>query len=191
MIFWRIFIIFLKIGAFNFGGGYAMIALIHNEVVERQGWLTQQEFIDVVAISQATPGPLGINVATYAGYTAVTNAGYAPAMGILGAVLASFSVVLIPMLLMVLVSKLLQRHSHSPIVKTVLRVLRLVVVGLIASAALVLVSPENFGSHQNAPMQLVVSVIIFVVVFVAARKRVNPITLLGLSGLTGLLIYIW
>src|SRR5574344_2674277 len=78
MIFWQLFITFLKIGAFTFGGGYAMIALIQNEVVVNHLWLTSQEFTDILAISQMTPGPIGINTATYAGYTAVLNAGYAP-----------------------------------------------------------------------------------------------------------------
>ena len=73
MIFWQLLYTFCKIGLFNFGGGYAMIALIHSEVVERWGWLSSQEFTDIVAVSQATPGPIGINVATYAGYTAVVS----------------------------------------------------------------------------------------------------------------------
>lgn len=191
MIFWQIFLTFLRIGIFNFGGGYAMIALIHNEVVEQHAWLTTQEFVDVVAISQATPGPLGINVATYAGYTAVVNAGYCPAMGVLGAVLASFSVVFLPVVLMLLISRLLQQHRDNTIVAAVLRVLRLVVVGLIASAALLLVSPENFGTYSQSPIQLAVSVVIFAGVFVAARKRVSPIALMAIAGLVGLLVYVW
>ena len=67
MIFWKLFYTFCKIGIFNFGGGYAMIALIQNEVVEKNGWMTMAEFTDIVATSQITPGPIGINVATYAG----------------------------------------------------------------------------------------------------------------------------
>ncbi|MBQ3851611.1 MAG: chromate transporter, partial [Bacteroidales bacterium] len=71
MIFWKLFYTFVKIGIFTFGGGYAMIALIQNEVVEKNGWMTTQEFTDIVATSQITPGPVGINTATYTGYTAV------------------------------------------------------------------------------------------------------------------------
>ena len=92
MIFWKLFYTFCKIGIFNFGGGYAMIALIQNEVVEKNGWMTMAEFTDIVATSQITPGPIGINVATYAGYTSVVNAGYDPIWGVAGAFLASFSV---------------------------------------------------------------------------------------------------
>ena len=75
MILLQLFLTFLKIGLFTFGGGYAMVALIQNEVVATHGWLTLQEFTDIVAISQMTPGPLGINAATYVGYTATLNAG--------------------------------------------------------------------------------------------------------------------
>ena len=92
MIFWQLFYTFCKIGIFNFGGGYAMIALIQNEVVENHAWMTAQEFTDIVAVSQMTPGPLGINVATYAGYTSVINAGYGAGWAVLGSFLASFAV---------------------------------------------------------------------------------------------------
>ena len=76
MLFLKLFIIFTKIGTFNFGGGYAMLSLIHNETVVKNHWLTNAEFTDIVAISQSTPGPIGINCATYVGYTACLHAGY-------------------------------------------------------------------------------------------------------------------
>ena len=78
MVFLQLFWTFLKIGIFTFGGGYAMIALIQNEVTVNHHWLTSQEFTDILAVSQMTPGPVGINTATYTGYTAVLNAGYEP-----------------------------------------------------------------------------------------------------------------
>ena len=74
MLFLKLFLIFTKIGTFNFGGGYAMLSLIHNETVMKNHWLTNAEFTDIVAISQSTPGPIGINCATYVGYTAFTTA---------------------------------------------------------------------------------------------------------------------
>ena len=76
MLFLKLFLIFTKIGTFNFGGGYAMLSLIHNETVVKNHWLTNAEFTDIVAISQSTPGPIGINCATYVGYTSVLHAGY-------------------------------------------------------------------------------------------------------------------
>lgn len=191
MIFWKLFYTFCKIGIFNFGGGYAMIALIQHEVVEKQAWMTAQEFTDIVAVSQMTPGPIGINVATYTGYTAVVNLGYDAWLGVLGAFLASFSVVLLPFVLMLLVSRYLLKHRDDKNVANVLGVLRLVIVGLIAAAAMLLVSPENFGSYSNSPMQVISSIVIFGSVFVASfRYKISPILLICISGVLGLLLYV-
>lgn len=187
MIFWKLFYTFCKIGIFNFGGGYAMISLIHSEVVEKNAWITAQEFTDIVAISQSTPGPLGINVATYCGYTAVVNAGYEAWLGVFGAFLASFSVVLLPFVLMLLVCKFLRKYKDSRVVASIFKVLRPAVVGLVAAAALVLITPETFGV---SPMDIIVSGVIFAAVFVgSARFKVSPILLLLASGGVGLIIF--
>ncbi len=167
-----------------------MIALIQHEVVEENTWMTAQEFTDVVATSQVTPGPVGINTATYAGYTAVVNAGYAEWMGVLGAFLASFSVILLPFLLMLLVSRFLLRHRDHYLVEKTLFVLRLAIVGLIAAAALSLVSVENFGSPQGSKGQIVCSSLIFLGAFAASYKfKISPILLILLSGLVGFFLY--
>lgn len=190
MIFWKLFYIFLRIGIFSFGGGLAMIALIQNEVVEKQGWLTAQEFTDVVATSQITPGPVGINTATYAGYTAVVNAGYPEWLGIAGAFLASFAVILLPLILMLLVCKLLLKNKDNPLIASAMSTLRLAIVGLIAAAALLMVTPENFGTYAVSPKQLFVSIGIFLTVFVASFKyKTSPILLILLSGVVGALVY--
>lgn len=190
MIFWKLFFIFLRIGIFSFGGGLAMIALIQNEVVEKQGWLTAQEFTDVVATSQITPGPVGINTATYTGYTAVVNAGYAEWLGIVGALLASLSVILLPLLVMMIVWHFLVKHKDNPIIASIMSVIRLAVVGLIAAAALLMITPDTFGSYKTSPMQHFVSIAIFVSVFVASFKfKVSPILLILLSGAVGGVLY--
>ena len=80
ILFLQLFYTFFKIGLFGFGGGYAMISMIQGEVVTRYGWLSSSEFTDIVALSQMTPGPIGINSATYVGYTAIVNAGYSHAL---------------------------------------------------------------------------------------------------------------
>lgn len=189
MIFFQLFLTFLKIGIFTFGGGYAMIALIQDEVVVQHHWLTSQEFTDLVAISQTTPGPIGINTATYSGYTAVVNAGYDQLFGILGAIIASFAVIILPTLLMFIVIRLLQRHLTNPLVTFILRLLRLVVVGLIASAALGLLSTDNFG-NPNLNSQFMISCLICAGVFYASyRYKTSPILLICLSGLIGLVAY--
>lgn len=190
MIFWKLFYTFCKIGLFNFGGGYAMIALIQNEVVEKQGWMTMTEFTDIVATSQITPGPIGINVATYAGYTAVVNAGYDPFWGVAGAFLASFSVILLPFILMLLLSRYLLKHKDDKIVKTIMSVLKLAVIGLIAAAAVLLVNPETFGSWSESPLQLCVSIALFAAAFIASLKwKVSPILQILIAGLIGLIVY--
>lgn len=187
MIFLRLFLIFLKIGIFSFGGGLATIALIQNEVVEKQGWLSAQEFTDIVATSQITPGPVGINTATYTGYTAIVNAGYSEGLGIVGALLASFAVILIPVILMLIVSRLLLKHKDNRVVTDVMSLLRLAIVGLIAAAALLLATPETFG---NASPQLWISIAIFAIVFLASLIfKASPILLILLSGVVGFMVY--
>ena len=189
MIFLKLFLTFLKIGIFTFGGGYAMIALIQDEVVVQHGWLTAQEFTDLVAISQATPGPVGINTATYAGYTAIANAGYPPLLSVLGALLASSAIILLPLMLMLVVLRLLQQYTKNQTIQYLFRLLRLVVVGLIASAALSLVSTDNFG-QPGINLQFLVSIAIFATVFIASwRYKVSPILLIVCSGILGLIVY--
>ncbi len=190
MIFWKLFYTFCKIGIFNFGGGYAMIALIQNEVVEKQGWMTAAEFTDIVATSQVTPGPIGINVATYAGYTAVLNAGYDPVLGVAGAFLASFSVVLLPFVLMLAISQYLLKHKGNTVVVSIMSVLKLAVVGLIAAAAIVLVNAETFGSYAANPLQLFLSIGLFAAAFFASLKwKTSPILLIVLAGAIGFVVY--
>ena len=190
MIFWKLFYTFCKIGIFNFGGGYAMIALIQNEVVEKQGWMTMAEFTDIVATSQVTPGPIGINVATYAGYTSVVNAGYDPIWGIAGAFLASFSVILLPLILMLLISSFILKHKEHIVVKSIMSVLKLTVIGLIAAAAVLLISPETFGSYADSPLQLFLSIGLFAAAFIASLKwKVSPILQIVIAGALGFLVY--
>ena len=189
MIFINLFLEFLKIGTFTFGGGYAMIALIQNTVVQKYSWMTSQEFTDLLAISQVTPGPIGINTATFVGYTSVVNAGYPPIIGCLGAILTSFAVIIVPVFLMFLVLNFLQKHRNSLLVNNVMNLLRMVVVGLIASAALLLMTTETFGV-PGVNKHFIVSVLIAISVFIASYKyNANPILLICISGILGLVIY--
>lgn len=109
----KLFYTFFKIGLFGFGGGYAMISMIQGEVVTRYEWLSSSDFTDIIAISQMTPGPIGINSATYVGYTAMVNAGYSHAVGILGSTVATFSVVLPSFILMIFISRFFSEISTS------------------------------------------------------------------------------
>ena len=189
MIFFKLFWMFLKIGIFTFGGGYSMVALIQNEVVEKEGWMTAQEFTDILAISQMTPGPVGINTATYAGYTAIVNSGLPVWQGVVGSLLASFAVILLPVVAMMIVYGYLSRRKGNPLVDKMLQVLRLTVVGLIAAAALLLLTRESFGI-PGLNLQFITSILIFAAVFYfSLRHRTNPIILILASGLVGLVVY--
>ena len=176
MIFWQLFVSYLKIGFFGFGGGYAMLSLIQNEVVVQHAWMTNAEFADIVAVSQITPGPIAINSATYVGYTVGAQAGNAWC-GILGAALATFAVCLPSLTLMLLITRFFLRLKQNP-----------VVIGMIASAALLLMFP-----HSKAPDEQNFidgwSWALFGGVFVASVKKVNPILLICLSAAAGILIY--
>lgn len=190
MIFLKLFLVFSKIGIVNFGGGYAMLSLIQDEVVRKQGWVSSSEFTDMVAVSQMTPGPLGINIATYVGYTSVINEGYPPLLAILGSLLATLSVLWLPFILMIAISRYLLRHKDSPVVRSIFSGLRPVIVGLVAAAALVLMNAENFGAPREALVQFVASVTLFALAFVASyRFKTNPLLLLALAGGFGMIFY--
>ena len=186
----ELFYTFLKIGLFSFGGGYGMLSVIQGEVVSRHGWLSASEFTDIVAISQMTPGPIGINSATYVGYTAVLNTGAPEWLAVIGSFAASFAVMLPSIVLMLVVSRYLIKYSKHPNVEAVFKGLRPVVVGLIASAALLLMTEDNFGSPSDTPLQFWVSVALFVAAFVAMKfYKVSPILVLVLAGIFGGVFY--
>ena len=172
MIYLQLFATFFKIGLFNFGGGYAMISFLQNEVVYKQAWLSTAQVTDMVAISQVTPGPVGINLATYTGYTTSGN--------IWGALVATVAVCLPSFLLLVLASKYVfaTREKYG----LAWRILRWVVIGLIASAALTLCNGENFVDYK--------SVLLCAAAFLAVWKlKRGPITVLVASAICGLLLY--
>ena len=190
MLFLELFYTFLLIGAFTFGGGYSMIALIQGEVVTHHRWMTAAEFTDLLAVSQMTPGPVGINTATYAGYTAVVNAGYPGWAALCGSLLASLAVLVVPVALVMLVSGWLLKHKEEARVATVMRVLRLAVVGLVAAAALsLLVDTFNLPNFNLSTCQLVILVIFLAVFFLSWRKKASPILLIVASGVVGLVVY--
>ena len=190
MIFLELFYTFLKIGLFSFGGGYGMLSVIQGEVVTRHGWLSAAEFTDIVAVSQMTPGPIGINSATYVGYTAVLNSSAPEWLAVMGSLVASFAVMLPSIVLMLVVSRFFMKYSKHGSVEAVFKGLRPAVVGLIASAALLLMTEENFGSPTETPLQFGVSVALFVAAFVAMKFfKVSPILILILAGVFGGVFY--
>lgn len=187
MILWQLFISYLKIGFFGFGGGYAMLSLIQNEVVVQHQWMTNAQFADIVAVSQITPGPIAINSATYVGYSVGIQTGHLWC-GILGSVIATFAVCLPSLTLMILVARFFMRLQHNRLVEGAMRGMRPAVIGMIAAAALLLIFP-----HSDAPGDQnfidAWSWVLFGGVFVGSWRKVNPILLIVLSAAAGILIY--
>ena len=190
VLYLKLFWTFFKIGLFGFGGGYGMISLIHNDVVEKQHWISNTEFTDIVAVSQMTPGPIGINSATYVGYKAIENAGMTRTEAICGSLLASFSVMLPSFILMLLISAFFMRYKNHPSVQTVLKWLRPVVVGMLVAAVLLLLNEENLGSFTTEKLQFYVSIGLFILAFIATYFwKIGPIKVILLAGLFGGLLY--
>lgn len=173
MIYLQLFISFFKIGVFAFGGGYAIITLIQHEIVVH-GWMTQSELTDIIAISQMTPGPIGINSATYVGYVASGN--------IWGAVVATFAITLPSFLIMIAITRFFIVMQKNRYMQYALQGLRPMVVGMIAAAAILLMNKENFIDYK--------SYILFGLAFVASLfLRVHPILIIIGAGVLGYILY--
>ena len=189
MIFLQLFWTFFKIGIFGFGGGYGMLSLIQMETVHNHHWLTSAEFTNIVAISQMTPGPIGINSATYCGFTAIHNTGMGDALSILGSFVATFSLVLPSFVLMILISKMFMRYMKTRAVQSVFMGLRPAVVGLLAAATIMLLNEENFGNPSVSAWQFVISILLFAATFVGTMwVKINPIHMICYAALAGLVL---
>ncbi|MGI6242043.1 MAG: chromate transporter [Prevotella sp.] len=189
MIFLKLFITFFQIGLFGFGGGYGMLSLIQTETVVNHHWLSSAEFTNIVAISQMTPGPIGINSATYCGYSAIHNAGYSMPMAVLGSATATFALVLPSFILMILISKMFMKYMKTDTVQSIFTGLRPAVVGLLAAATLLLCNSENFNSPIVNPWHFYISIALFVATFVGTMwLKINPIRMICFAALAGLVL---
>ena len=178
MIYLQLFIIFFKIGLFGFGGGAAMLSLIQFEVVENYEWISASEFTNMVAVSQITPGPIGINCATYAGYLATGNA--------FGSALATFAIVLPSFIIMIILIAFMAKMKNNKHIESVMSLLRPTVIGLIAAAALLLITEESFGvGYSDWTAWL-----ILIAAFIATKwLKVSPIVMILCAAILGLIIY--
>ena len=177
MIYLQLFYSYLKIGFFGFGGGYAMLSLIQNEVVVQNAWMSNAEFADIVAVSQITPGPIAINSATYVGYTVA---------GFWGAVVATISVCLPALTLMILITRFFLSLRRNRYVKGIIAGMRPVVIGMIGSAALLLIFPSSEDGHNFIDAW---SWVLFAAALVGSVRKVNPILLIVLPAVAGIAIY--
>jgi chromate transporter len=174
MIYLQLFWTYFKIGLFGFGGGYAMLSFIQHEVVEKHKWLSNPEFTDIVAISQMTPGPIGINSATYIGYAVTGN--------VWGSIIATLAVCLPSFIIVLLIAKSYGKFRSNRYVNDAFKGLRLATIGLIAAAALLLMNKENFVDYKG--------VLIFIAVFILIKfAKIRPMLMIVLAALSGLFLY--
>lgn len=185
-ILWQVFSTFFIIGLFNFGGGGAMISLIQAQVVTRHAWLTEGAFTDIVAISQTTPGPIGINCATYVGYEVG---------GVPGSAAATFAIVLPSFLIFLALVKVYDRFHENAVFNGTMAALKPAVAGLIGAAAIILMFSIKLGPDpsirvlaDNFPDWK--SWALFAAAFVATYwGKVNPIIVILVSAVAGFLLY--
>ena len=192
----QLFFTFFFIGLFNFGGGGAMLSLIQGQVVTAHPWITQAEFTDIVAISQSTPGPIGINCATFVGFEVLENAGFDVWAGVLGSTLATLATVLPSFLVFFLIIKIFNKFHESRTFADTMRALRPAVAGLIGAAALVMIFRTVWASGVPSVSLLTENFpdwkawVLFAAAFALGyTKKAGPIAIILGAGVLGLLIY--
>lgn len=180
MIILELFWAFLTIGMVSFGGGYAMLPLFERMVVHDQNWITMSRFVDMIAISQVTPGPIAINSATFIGFQTMQEFGLL--YGIFGSAMSTLGVVFVPVILVAIVSKYYQAFKTSKVVKGIFLGLRPALVGLILASVL--------SVAQNAIIDWFGYAIVVVALILLVRFRLHPILVIFVSGVLGIIIYL-
>ena len=196
LVFAQLFWVFFIIGLFTFGGGYAMLSLIQTQVVTAHSWLTESAFTDIVAISQMTPGPVGINCATYVGYEVVRSSGAGHLIAILGSFTATLAVILPSFIIVLTIVRFYTKFQHNRIFEGVMSWLRPAVVGLIGAAAIILMFSVDWAGAKPV-ISIVeenfsdwISWVLFAAATVASLFfKVGPIPIILAGGALGLLIY--
>ena len=172
-----LFLTLLKIGLFTFGGGYAMIALLQNEFVEKKKYVNSDEFLDMVSIAESTPGPIAINAATYLGYKR---------LGFLGALVATIGVVIPSFVIIFAISLFFDAFLSISLVESAFRGVQVAVVYIILSAAL-----KMLKSCKKTPLSISIisAVTFFMVIFSIFAVRFSTIIYILVSGVIGLSLY--
>lgn len=170
-IYLKLFMSYFKIGAFSFGGGYAMLPLIEKEIIQTHGWMTTAELVDIIAISEMTPGPVAINTATFLGYKVA---------GVWGAVVTTLAVTLPSFMVMSLIFYFISKFKNSPYIDWIFSGLRPVVLGLIGAAAI------NVGKDAMDFKSMLIGIVLF---YIITFKKFNPILGIVLAGVAGAFLY--
>lgn len=176
MIYLQLFLSFLQIGLFSFGGGYAAMPLIQGQVVTLHGWLTISEFTDLITISQMTPGPIAVNSATFVGMKIA---------GIPGAVVATAGCILPSCVIVTILARLYLKYRNLDLLQGVLKSLRPAVVAMIASAGILILKDAFWGSGKNISLtgtEWSMVVIFGICVLLLQKKKMNPIWVMVLAG---------
>ena len=169
----KLFLAFLKIGTFSFGGGYAMLPFIQKEIVEKNHWISMSEFTDIIGISQMTPGPVAINSATFVGYKV---------SGVIGSIMATIGVVTTSFILISIINKILDKFKESTIIKEALAGMRPILIALIIYAFIDL-AKESYRDFKSIIITLIIGAILF-------TNKVHPILVIVIAAILGLLFYI-
>lgn len=172
-VIFNLFLAFWKIGTFSFGGGYAMLPFIQQEIVTNNGWISMNEFMDIIGISQMTPGPVAINSATFVGYKVG---------GVFGSIAATFGVVLTSFILVSIANKALEKFKESKVVKAALLGMRPVLIALIIDAFIRL-AREAYIDVKSVIITLIVGGVLL-------SKKVHPILVIVIAAILGLIFYL-
>ena len=175
-----LFFTFFKIGLFSFGGGYAILPLIQADVVDMHKWISKVQFTDIVAISQVTPGPISLNAATYVGYLLGNKAGFWN--GFPTGIVATLGLILPSVIIMTIFSKFYLKFQDNKYMDNAFAGLKIVVVGLILAAAIMLIDKNNFIDWKSI-------VIFFVSMALVLKWKISPILLTVIAAIAGIIIY--
>lgn len=171
-ILFKLYLAFLKIGTFGFGGGYAMLSLIEKEIVTNNSWISYTEFIDIIGISQMTPGPVAINSATFVGYRVY---------GILGSIVATLGVITTSFILVTLAYFFFQKFKESDLLTSALLGMRPALIGLIISVFL------SLGRTSYIDLKSII--IAFIIGLMLIKTKIHPILIIVISGILGIVFY--
>ena len=169
----RLYLAFLKIGTFSFGGGYAMLPFMQKEIVENNSWISMSEFSDIIGISQMTPGPVAINSATFVGYKVG---------GVIGSAIATIGVVTTSFILVSIISKILNKFKESIVIRSMLAGMRPILIALIIYAFIDL-AKEVYIDLKSIIITLIIGVILL-------SKKVHPILVIVIAAVLGLIFYL-